>query len=904
MSTLRQFASRIRNTFLRRRSDSHLEEELQSHFELLVEQNLRSGLPLAEARRLARLSLGGAEQIKESVQDHRGLPVIESLWQDVRYGARMLRKSPGFTAVAVLTLALGIGANTAIFSLVNAVLLKTLPVAHPHELILFSDAPGSGSNSGDQTGKWDRFSSVDYKYFSDHNHSFKDLCAYQTYDERVKIRVSGAKESRDFAVARMVSGNFFTFLGLHPPAGRLFSLQDDQPSATPVAVLSYAYWNAKFQADPALMGQAVQLNGNSFTIIGVAPKDFSGLGFRPPDIWLTLSAQPVVESARPYSEDPREYWLNIVGREKPGISMGQAQADVNILLKQDLNSQLRRERDEKIANSHVQLAPGSAGISILRSHYASALYLLTAVVGIVLLLACANVANLLLSRSAARRGEISIRLAVGASKGRLIRQFLTESILLAGIGGVLALLVGRWTAESLVSLVLGSSLSLQASLNAPVLLFTAVVSILSGVLFGLLPALGAGRMDLARATVRPSLRPSLAGSIVVFQIAASVVFLFSAGLFLRTLRNLAAQDLGFDTDHLLTAHVDPEAAGYTPSQTPGLYQALIDRMEAIPGVRSATVTTDNPLNGNSWSSNFAIEGLPESQTGKDIVLKHLVGPHYFATEGIPILLGRDIEPKDRAGSPLVTVINESMARKFFPGENPIGHRFSLGSPFKSAIAMTIVGVAADARYYSLRDLVPPMEFCAAFQVPDSSTHNAGFAGDIEVRTIGNPSGIANDIRAAVSQVSANLRVDDLTIEKEEVSLALRPNRSAAELAGAFGILALLLACIGLYGMMAHRVSRRTHEIGVRLALGAQPNCVLWMITRECLLLIGAGVLFGVPVALASSRIIASQLFDVGSTDPLTLVSVAIVLLFISLAACWVPARRATKVDPVVALRHE
>lgn len=584
--------------------------------------------------------------------------------------------------------------------------------------------------------------------------------------------------------------------------------------------------------------------------------------------------------------------------------MARAEAEVNILLRQDLNSQLHRESDEKIAKSYIQLAPGAGGLSSLRSQYGSALRLLTAVVGIVLLLTCANVANLLLSRSVSRQREISIRLAVGASKRRLVRQFLTESILLAGIGGVLALLVGRWTAESLVHLVLGTGLSLQASLNVPVLTFTAGVSILSGIMFGFLPALRAGGLDLARASVRPSLRPSLGGSIVVFQIAASVVFLFSAGLFLRTLRNLATQDLGFDTDHLLTAYVDPEAAGYTPNQTPALYQALIDRVESIPGVRFATVTNDNPLNGNSWSSNFSIEGLPESQTGKGIVLKHLVGPHYFATEGIPILLGRDIEPQDRAGMPLVTVINESMARQYFPGTNPIGHRFSLGSPFKSTIAMTIVGVAADARYYSLRDRVPPMEFCAAFQVPDSSTHNAGFARDIEIRTIGNPSGLGKDIRAAVSQVVPSLHVNDLRIEKEEVSLALQPNRNAAELASAFGILALLLACIGLYGTMAHRVSRRTHEIGVRLAMGAQPNRVLWMITRECLLLIGTGSLFGVPLAFASSRIIASQLFDVGSTDPLTLVAVALVLLFISLAACWVPARRAMRVDPMVALRHE
>jgi predicted permease len=907
-----RFVNSLRSLFSKRnrpaKPGADLDAEIRSYADHLADEKARDGMSASEARRAARAELGGIAHASltahESLRKARPGAWLESFAQDVRYGARLLRKSPGFTIVAVLTLALGIGANTAIFSLVNAVLLKTLPVARPSELILFSDYASGGSSSGTITDRWNRFSSEDYKYFTDHNESFKELCAFQTYDERIKVRAAGGNGPQDFAVARLVSGNFFSFLGLNPAAGRLFLPDDDRPSAPLVAVLSYAYWTAKFHADPALIGQVIQLNGTSYTIIGVAPASFSGLGFTPPEFWLPLSAQPVIESNRPFAQDPQEYWLNFLARRKPGVTFLQAQAVVNIQLKEVLRAEVHRETNEQIANSYIQLSPGAGGFSFLRVEYATALHILSVVVGIILLLACANVANLLLSRCSVRQSEISTRLAVGATHGRLIRQLLTESVLLAGIGGALGMLVAYWCAKSLVYLVLGSALSTETVINVRVLLFTAAVSMLSGALFGLVPALRAARREVTRGTVRPNARPGLAGGIVVFQIAASVVFLVSAGLFLRTLQNLANQELGYDTEHLLTAYVDPEGAGYAPDQTPALYQALIDRVEAIPGVRFATVTSDNPLNGNSWASNFAIEDLPESDTGKSMVRKHLVGPHYFATEGIPILLGRDIGPQDRFGSPLVTVINETMARKFFPGQNPIGHRFSLGAPFNPKIAMTIVGVAADARYYSLRDPALPMEFGAAFQVPDSATHNFGYSRDIEVRTIGRPSAMAKQIREAVSQVAPNLRVNDLRLQKEELTLALKPNRSAAELATAFGVLALSIACIGLYGTLAHRVAGRTREIGIRLALGAQRPALLWLVMRESALLVIAGLAFGIPVALLSVQVIASQLFRVAPRDPATVAVASIALCVVAAAAAFVPARRAMRVDPTVALRYE
>ena len=893
--------------FRKDKSERQLDAELRFHLEKQIADYIATGMSTEEARRRAHLDFGGLESIKQQTRESRRGNFFETFTQDARYGFRMLRKNPGFTSVAVLTLALGIGANTAIFSLINAILLRTLPVASPHELVLFSDSPEGGANSGTQTGHWIRFSSDNYTYFRSHSEAFKELCAFQSSWNHLKVRVAGTSERQDLAYGRLVSGNFFSFLGLHAAAGRLFSPDDDRPGATPVVVLNYSYWTRKFQNDVSIIGKVLEVNDTAFKIIGVAPSAFSGVKSDRPDLWLPLAFQPQVMSTGSYADDPQMYWLNIMARLKPGATLRQAQADVNSQLKQILATQAHRETTQQIANSYIELAPGAQGISYLRATYSEALQVLAGIVGIVLLIACANVANLLLSRSSAREKEISIRLAVGASRGRLIRQLLTESLLLAALGGALGILAARWGVALLASVVTGSTSIVKGSIDARVLLFTAGVSMVAGILFGLVPALRSCRTDLAaqvKGSGRARLGLGFANALIAFQIAACLVLLVGAGLFLRTLQKLASQELGFDEDHILIARINPEAAGYTPAQTPALYQALIDRIEAIPGVRSATVDYSEPFSGSSWTSNFSIEGLPDNPAAQMMVHKELVGPHYFETEGIPILLGRDIGPQDRPGTPLVTVINQTMARKYFPGTNPIGRRFSLGSPFNDQEAMTIVGVAADARYYSLRDPVPAMEFCAAFQIPDESSHNSAYARDVEVRVSGIPSAIATEIRPALTQVSNSLPVTRVAELKEEVSDSLRLNRGAAELSSTFGGLALLLACIGVYGTMAYRVSRRTHEIGVRLALGAHRHDVLWMITKECLILVVVGLVTGVPIALVSTKILANQLFGIHATDPITFVAVAILLVLVALAACYVPARRASRVDPIVALRYE
>ena len=904
----------IGQLFRRRSINAEIEEEMRSHIAHHADDLEREGVPRAEAERWARVKFGGRERYKEECREIIAGHFFETTLRDVRFALRGLRKSPAFACVAIATLALGIGANTAIFSLVNAVLLNSLPVASPHELVIFSDALGMGSNSGGQTGIWERFSSDDYAYFNAHNQSFKELTAYQDDRTVLKARIAGS-EKPEMVRTTMVAGNYFSFLGIRPAVGRLISPEDDGAASAPVAVLNYGYWTDRFHNDRAVLGQTIEINGTPFTIVGVAPKEFGGMSYATPNFWTALAKQPIVIPpemtaagtlvVRTYANEPKEYWLNIVGRLKPGASLRSAEAVVNAQLKQVLEAQSNAQTPQQIADSHIQLHRGAGGVSFLRVEYGQALEVLTAILGVVLLMACANVASLLLARSAGREREISVRLAVGASRGRLIRQMLTESVLLAAIGGAVGILTAEWTARMLVLFVTGNKGTLGSRVDGEVLGFSVCVTLLAGVLFGLAPALRAGRLDLAnsmKGLAGTRLRIGLPNAIVIFQVGGALVLLIGAGLFVRTLQKLYDQDLGFDQDHLVLVGIQPQKAGYTPQQTPQLYRELIERFEAIPGVRFATLDSDSPFGGSISTSNFAIEGRRADRD--ELLKKELVGPHYFEAEGIRILLGRDILPEDRAGMPMVTVINETMARMYFPGENPVGRRFSLGAPFNPKEALTIIGVAADARYYSLRDAVPPMEFGAAFQVPDAKSWNWAFARDIAVRTSGDPNAIAGAIRPAVASVDANIPVDSVRPLKQVVGKALQQSQGVAELSSVFGVLTLLLACIGLYGTLAYRVSRRTQEIGVRMALGAQRRDLMWMVAKEGLCLIVPGIAIGVIAALASTKIIASQLFGVSANDFVTFSAMCALLLAVALIACWIPARRAMRVDPMIALRHE
>jgi predicted permease len=906
----------LKQLFSRRRLYNDLSAEMQQHLEEKIEELVAEGMSRKEATTSARRAFGNLTLIEHDSREIWQWPSLESFLADIRFATRMLFKNPGFIAVAILTLALGIGANTAIFTLLDAVLLSKLPVSNPQELVLFSDDPREGNLTGTESGHWYVFSYRDYLQFRERNESFQDLCAFQAGRNRVRVHVAGVKAVSPIESARgkLVSGNYFQLLGVSAVAGRTLTADDDRAEAPPAAVLSYGYWKRRFHSDASLIGKVLEVNDVPVTIVGVAPPEFFGeTSTSVPDFWLPLRMQPQVMQQSSFLDDPSSHWLNIMARLRTGVKPQQAQSIVTVQLRQMLasraGSKLPPDVQRDIDKSYIQLTPGDIGISALRLQYSEPLHILMAVVALILLIACANVANLLLSRAAAREKEISMRLALGASRARLTRQLLTESVLLALLGGVLGIFFAEWGARILLFRVAGNGTPLHASPNTTVLGFTAALSILAGVMFGIFPALRAGRADLnsvikgnAPAPAVAGLRLGLANGLVIFQIAASLVLIVSAGLFLRTLKNLMEQELGFRDEHMLLAGIDPRAAGYTPDQMNGLNRLLLERIEAVPGVRSASYEYTSPLRGSESSGPISVEGMPPRPHEEMGLHRNAVGPHYFETMGMPILLGRGIEPRDREGTIRVAVVNQVMVKKFLSGANPIGKRFSDGGPdFDAKNAFEIVGVSADVRFYSLRAEVPPMAFISAAQLTGSGYE---FARDIDIRSTGDPRAIESEVRRVIGEAAPGLPITGVRPLREQVSGQLEQDRTIAGLSSTFGGLALLLACLGIYGTMSYRVSRRTSEIGIRMALGAQRGNVLWMVMRECFFLVTTGLCVGLPLMLATARLISHQLFKLSPMDPLTAALAAFFLTAVSATAGFVAARRAQRVDPIVALRYE
>ena len=839
--------------------------------------------------------------------------MIGDLWQDTRYGTRMLRKSPGFTAVAVLSLALGIGANTAIFTLLNSVLLESLPVDQPEQLVLFADTTGEGTSVGDPPkGQWQRFSYPVYEYLRDRNESLEGLCAFRSGEARLGVRMGGGSgEAVQRAQGHLVSGNYFTVLGANSMMGRVLMPEDDAASARPATVISYRYWKEQCNADPLIVGKSVALNDASFTIVGVTPPEFFGERVRQsPDFWLPLAFQSQVEMHESALTDQTVYWLNLMGRLKPGVRTEQAQADVNVALQQFLTgqagAQITDERRKAIQGSYVQLTAGGRGISGLRFRYSEPLRMLMAIVVLVLLIACANVGNLLLSRSASRQTEMSLRLALGASRARVVRQMLTESVVLASIGGAIGLLLARWGVDALVRLVARTS-PVDVRPDALVLGFTAAISLLAGVIFGLAPALRASRTDLSTALKAKSsrvgglkLRFGLAPALIVSQVALSLVLLVGAGLFARSLLKLEHEDLGFNGENVLLVDIDPRLAGYKPKELSGLYRQLLDRLGTLPGVRSTSIATYSPMSGSGRTSNISVQGyLPEPGDEMD-VSNMLIGPSYCQTLGLPLLLGREIGMQDTPASAKVAVVNEAFAKTFFHGENPVGRRFGFGDDLKQSGDIEIVGVIGDVKYESAKEKPVPTCYRPILQVQDQGAYSS----NLEIRTEGDPLGAVSNVRSAIAQVDDKLPIVGLTSFSKQLADSLRQERLIAELVSFFGALALMLACVGLYGVMGHAVARRTNEIGIRMALGAQSHSILWMVLRETLILVLTGICIGVPVALAAGRLVSTQLYGLNAGDPLTLAAAVTLLIAVAALAGYLPARRASRVDPMVALRYE
>jgi predicted permease len=837
---------------------------------------------------------------------------VDELWQDLKYGARMLRKRPGFTLVAVLTLALGIGANTAIFSSVNAILLKKLPLADGDRLVLFDATNSEGTSDGSPSDEvWHRYSMGTYRHFTTGIPALESLAAFRSGESR--LNVVGGKEGATEASlgsGHLVSGNYFQVLRVDAQLGRTLTPDDDREGAPPAAVISNGYWKTHFASDRQVLGQSITVNGTPVTIVGVIPQRFFGLRVRrAPDFWLPLVLQPRIERTDSYLTDRDVYWLNLVGRLKPGHGLDEASTQANVALKQYLRAEAGSTPadDWKAAIDHgvIRLAPGGPGISGLRSAYGEPLKVLMGVAGFVLLIACANLANLMLSRATERRGEIALRLAMGAGRGRILRQVMTESLLLAALGGGVGLVLALWGVEALRVLV-SKSAPVDVGLNLPVLGFTAAVSLAAGILFGLAPALRAGRADLVTAMRARGesggagrLAAGLAPVLVVTQVALSLVLLAGSGLLVRSLMNLASADVGFTREGVVVVDIDTRIAGLEMSELSDYYQRLLERVQAIPGVTAATVATYSPMNGTSRSSSLTIEGrkiVPDEDVVANVLL---VAPRWAKTLQVPIVRGRVLEEQDGPAAPKVAFVNEAFARAYFAGTDPIGRRVAIGDDPKNP-RYEIVGVVGDARYDSPREAPARTLYLGILQAGDQGAYSS----DLEVRTSGDPMRTVPELRRAVAEIDHRVPIASVTTLSDQVAGAVGPERLLAQLVSAFSVLALVLACVGLYGVVSQAVARRTNEVGIRMALGADRARILGMILREAGSLILLGLAVGIPGAALAARLLTNQLFGVAPADPLTLAASASVLLAVALLAGYIPARRASRVDPLVALRAE
>jgi predicted permease len=806
--------------------------------------------------------------------------------QDLRYAIRTLRKSPAFTIVAVVCLALGIGANTAIFSLVNAALLRMLPVAQPERLAVIRNVDERGRQG---IG----FSYPAFAYLRTHTRSAA-VFAYAGIGLNLSSGAFG--DFTDAPSGELVSDNFFSVLGVQPVLGRGFMAEDET-----AAVISYRYWQSRFHSDPGIVGRSIALNGLPFTVIGVNPPRFFGVEVgRSPDVYVPLTMCDRLSPGSPRLPRPNNFWLDMMARLAPHVTPRQAKAEMDVAYYQSIIGQAQNLRPNSmrfLQKRQIEVAEGGKGQSYLRQEFGTPLLILMTVVGLVLLIACANVANLLLARANARRKEIAVRLALGAGRARLLRQFLTESLTLSIAGGSLGLLFAYWSAGALAAFLTKSVLDVAP--DARLFGFTLAVSILTGLVFGCAPAVQATHPDLTPALKNetavgtPGRRLGLGGFLVAGQVAISLLLLIGAGLFIRTLGNLRNLDMGFRADHVLLVSLNPGLSRYTPERTRSFYAQLLDSVSALPGVRSASLA-DRPLLSGAYIDGLSVEGHA-ARPGEELSVSiKIVAPRFFETMGIPLHLGRDFSPLDRSGAPKVAIVNETLAREFFAAGNPIGKHVGLGGPTD----MQIVGVIADTKYNSIRAPVPNTIYLPAGQGQTMSADRT-----LHIRTLTDPANIAAAVREQIRALDRNLPAK-VSVFSELVDENLVQERLIATLSGFFGALALLLASVGLYGVMAYNVQRRTREIGIRMSLGADRGAVLWMAMRECLVLVAAGIAIGIPASLWLSKLVVHQLFGVTQGDGPTIAAATLLLTAVAALAGYLPARRASRVDPLIALRYE
>ncbi len=886
--------------FRRARLERELDEELRSHLQNRADDLERDGLSRAEAERQARIEFGGFQRYKEECRDALGTRLLGELIGDVRYGLRQLRRSPGFTIVALLSLALGIGANTAIFSLIDTLMLRRLPVREPEQLVEFLNL-----YPGDPPLNF--FSWQSYEYFRDHNHLLSGLTGVQP--SRFNVRGEGLEpEAVD---GEGVVGNFFQMLGVKPAIGRLIGPGDDRVGAadSAAAVVSWSCWKTKFNSDPAILGRRIVVEDVPVTIVGVTPRQFFGVqvGVRP-DIWVPLAVVSMIHRPSPGGLGP---W-QLVGRLKPGVSIKQARAEMAVLFRWTLEERTRTSKDPLMHQLKFAVEPAGAGLATeLRYQFAKPLVVLMAVVGLLLLIACTNLANMLLARVAGRQREMALRVSLGAGRWRLVRQLLTESVLLSAGGGGLGILLAYFGADALVRIMMsgrrmpGPRLEIHVQPDVQVLLFTAGLALLTGVLFGLAPAWHAftsapalSLREVGRAG-ETSLRRLFGKSLVVIQVALSVVLLSSAGVFVGHLWNLQHLDLGFRRDHVLLVTLDPARSGYKGEQLSHLYQEMVGRLEAIPGVRSATLSGMTPISGAGGVSFATVEGHQEKPEDRRYVSLNWVAPKYFQTLGTPFLAGRDFTFQDQAG-PRVAIVNQAMARYYFADGDPIGKHFTLERDWKGFGAdkpYEIVGMVADTKYSDITEATKRTIYFNAFQDGAASSHFA-------LWTRVDPAVVAPEVRRLVREAARTIQVAQVTTLDDQVDASIVPERLIATLSGVFGALGALLAAIGIYGLLAYRVARRISEIGVRMALGATRSDILWMVLGDALGMVLIGLILGAPIAFWAKSVAASIIADLPAKSAIPITLGAVAMIVIALVAAYVPARRATRVDPVEALRYE
>jgi len=828
---------------------------------------------------------------------------MATLLQDVRYGIRMLAKNPGFTAVAVLTLALGIGANTAIFSVMNAALVRRLPVTNPERLVRLhtTDQPPNTTQDGYNDTS---LSEPVFEQLRQQHSVFSDLVAYVPLSDRtVAVRIG---DEPGEANVDMVSGNFFSGLGVRLTRGRGFTLEDETRH-TQTAVLSYAYWTRRFGRNPSVLGQTLYVKGVPFAIIGITPREFAGVGeAAPTDIWIPFQTR---EDLKPWGRSPgskdslygNPMWLFLlmIGRLQPGVSGQQALAQLNPVYQRTLVASGAKP-DPKAQPVELYFSP-VRGIEQVRENYEKPLVVLMAMVGVVLVIACGNVAMLLVARNTARRQEFRLRLALGATRFQLFRQLLTESLVLVGAGTALGWLIAGWATEALVA---WAGLDFDVSPDHGVLAFTLALSALAALLFGLAPlrnavraAPGFIRTPSAASATRDKERQRRGRAMMAFQIALCLALLVCSSLLVRTLRNLETLDLGLRAQGLLVFGITPPQSLRTDAEVIHFYQSLTDRLRALPGVESATLM-ENRI-GSGWSNNTTayVDGAQAQGFSYSTMRCNSVGPDFFHVLRVPILMGRDITDRDSAAAPKVVIINRTFADRYLAGRHPLGHHVALDRGPK-ADQYTIVGVVQDSKYTSVGETARPMAYFPYTQIPGPSTMH------IELRTEGYPTTLLPVVRRAVAEFGPDLPLLEPMTQQEQFEKSYTDERLSARLAISFGFLAALLVATGLYGTLSYRVSRRTAEIGVRMALGAQRRQVLWMVLRESLTVSVAGLLVGLPLAVAGARVLRSMLFGLGPGDPLAFTAAILGLAVVVLAASLIPAQRAARVDPMVALRYE